>query len=162
MLLFRFSVLATMLMIASTAAAQSFEGYVTGGAGRWVHNTGSSGSLLSGAGGVEWLPTSHLGIAGEAGVLTSVSGDLAATLGIDARLHFRGSSPAGGWAPYVFAGYSPLRFFELSDQGLQFGAGIDHRLSGRRALRFELRDIARSSGSVRSHYWTARVGVTFR
>jgi hypothetical protein len=161
-MLFRLCVLATCLVIASTASAQSLEGYVAGGAGGFMHNTGSRGSLMVGAGGVEWLPTSHLGIGGEAGLLTSASGGLAATLGVDARLHFRGSSPADGWAPYAFVGYSPLRVFELSDQGLQFGGGIDSRLGPRRALRFELRDILRRSGSVTSHYLTARVGVTFR
>ena len=161
-MLFRFCVLVTLLLVAGTASAQSLEAYVTGGAGGWVHNTGSRGSLMVGAGGAEWLLTSHLGLGGEGGLLTSVSGDVAATLGVDARLHFRGTSPADSWAPYAFAGYSPLHFFEVSDQGLQFGGGIDYRLSPRRALRFELRDILRSSGSVTSHYWTARVGVTFR
>ena len=162
MLLFRLGVLVTLLFVADATSAQSLEAYVTGGAGGWVHNTGSRGSLMAGAGGVEWLPTPYVGIAGEAGVLTSTSGDLAATLGVDARVHFGGATPSGGWAPYAFAGYSPLRFFELSDQALQFGAGIDYRLSPRRALRFELRDIVRSGGSVTSHYWTARVGMTFR
>jgi hypothetical protein len=162
MLLFRLGVLATSLVVANAASAQSLEAYVTGGGGGWVHNTGSHGSLMVGAGGMEWLPIPHLGLAGEAGVLTSVSGDLAATLGVDARLHFRGTTPPGGWAPYAFAGYSPLRFFALSDQALQFGAGIDYRLSPRRAIRLELRDILRSGGSVTSHYWTARVGLTFR
>jgi hypothetical protein len=158
-MLFRISACVMFFMIAGPVSAQSLEGYVTG---RWVHDTGSSGSLMVGAGGVEWLPMPHLGIAGEAGVLTSVSGDLAATLAADARLHVRGTPLPGEWAPYVFAGYSPLRFFEMSDQGLTFGAGIDYRLSRGRALRLELRDILRRSGSVSSHYWTARVGVTFR
>jgi hypothetical protein len=162
MLLFRLGVLVTCLMAASGASAQSLEAYVAGGAGGWVHDTGSSGALMVGAGGVEWLPTAYVGIAGEGGLLTSPRGDLAATLGVDARLHLRGTSPPGGWAPYAFAGYSPLRFFELSDQGLQFGAGVDYRVSPRRALRFELRDILRRGGSVASHYWTVRVGVTFR
>ena len=161
MLLFRLIVLATVLIVASQASAQSFEAYVTGGAGRWVHNTGSSGPLLVGATGVEWLPTPYLGIAGEGGLLTSGSGDLAATLAVDARVHLRGASEPGTWAPYAFAGYSPLRFFEMSDQGLTFGAGIDYRLSPRRALRLEVRDILRQSGSVTSHYWTTRVGLTF-
>jgi hypothetical protein len=111
---------------------------------------------------VEWLPLPHLGIAGEGGLLASPRGDIAATLGVDARLHVLGTSRPGGWAPYAFAGYSPLRFFGLSDQALQFGAGADYRLSPRRALRLELRDILRSGGSVTSHYWTARVGVAFR
>ena len=162
MLLFRLGVLVTFIALASATSAQSLEGYVTGGAGGWVHDTGSSGSLMVGAGGVEWLPTPSFGIAAEGGLLTSPRGDFAATLGVDARLHFRGTSPPGGWAPYAFAGYSPLRFFELSDQGVQFGGGIDYRLGPRRALRFELRDILRHGGSVTSHYWTVRVGVTFR
>jgi hypothetical protein len=162
MLLFRLSALVIFTMVASAASAQSLEGYVTCGTGRWVHSSGNSGSLMVAAGGGEWLPTRHLGIAGEGGMLTSVSGDVAASLGVDARLHFRGASPPGEWAPYAFAGYSPLRFFELSDQGVQFGAGIDYRLSDRRALRLELRDIVRHSGTLTSHYWTARVGVTFR
>jgi len=157
MLLVRLGVLVTFLMAARAASAQSLEGYVTGGAGGWVHNTGSRGSLMVGAGGVEWLPAPYLGIGGEGGILMSPSGDLAATLGVDARLHFIGTSRPGGWAPY-----SPLRFFELSDQGLQFGGGIDYRVSPRRALRFELRDILRRGGSVTSHYWTVRVGMTFR
>jgi hypothetical protein len=162
MLLVRLGVLVTFLMVTRAASAQSLEGYVTGGAGGWVHNTGSRGSLMVGAGGVEWLPAPYLGIGGEGGILMSPSGDLAATLGVDARLHFTGTSRPGGWAPYAFAGYSPLRFFELSDQGLQLGGGIDYRVSPRRALRFELRDILRRGGSVTSHYWTVRAGMTFR
>ena len=117
---------------------------------------------MVGAGGVEWLLIPHLGIAGEGGLLLSPGGDIAATLGVDARVHFLGTPPPGGWGPYVCAGYSPLRFFELSDQALQFGAGVDYRLSPRRALRVELRDILRTGGSVTSHYWTVRVGVAFR
>jgi hypothetical protein len=162
MLLFRLAALATSLLVAHPAPAQSLEAYVTGGAGGWVHNTGSRGALMVGAGGVEWLPLPHVGIAGEGGLLLSPAGDIAATLGVDGRVHFLGTQSPGGWAPYAFAGYSPLRFFELSDQALQFGAGVDYRLSRRRALRFELRDILRTGGSVTSHYWTARVGVTFR
>lgn len=148
-------------MVAGPASAQSVEGYALGGVGRWLHDTGSGGTLMVGAGGVQWLPVPHVGIGGEGGVLTSVSGDLAAYLGVDARWHLR-ASPTRGWAPYVFVGYSPLRFVELSDQGLQYGAGADYRLSAHRALRVELRDILRHSGSVRTHYWTARAGVTFR
>ena len=151
-----------VLIFASAAAAQSVEGSVTGGIGRWVHDNGSSGALVSAAGGGEWLVTPALGLAGEGGLLASPRGDLAATLTIDARLHVGGSRPTATWVPYVFAGYSPLRFFEMSDQGLTYGAGVDHRLTPRRALRFELRDIVRRGGSVTSHYWTARVGVTFR
>jgi hypothetical protein len=162
MLLFRLGILVTVLMAASTASAQSVEAFVTGGAGRWVHNTGSSGPLMVGAGGVEWLPTPHLGIAGETGLLTSTSGPVAISVSAEARLHFGNRSSTGAWAPYVFAGYSPLRFFELSDHGLQYGAGIDYRLTPRRAVRFELRDIVRDGGLVKSHYWTARVGMTFR
>jgi len=162
MLLFRVGVLATFLVISGTASAQSLEGYVTGGAGRWVHNTGSSGGLMVGAGGVEWLPLPHFGVAGEAGLLTSSSAYMAILVGADARVHFRDRSSPEAWAPFVLVGYSPLRFFDLTDQGWQFGAGVDYRLSRRRALRFELRDILRHSGSVTSHYWTARVGVTFR
>ena len=162
MLLVRLGVFATCLLLASGTAAQPIEGYVAGGAGRWVHSTGTSGSLMVGAAGVEWLPTPYLGMAGEVGMLTSRGGDLAATLGVDARLHFRGTAPPGGWAPYAFAGYSPLRLFGLSDQGVQFGAGIDYRLSTRRALRLELRDILRRGGSVTSHYWTMRLGIAFR
>jgi hypothetical protein len=161
MLLFRLGVLVTLLMSAQAAEAQPFEAYVTGGAGRWVHNTGSSGPLLAVAGGVEWLPGPYFGIGGEGGLLAGTSGDIAATLGVDARVHFRGTTPPGGWSPYAFVGYSPLAFFDLSDQGVSVGAGLDYRLSDCRALRFELRDIFRSSGSVKSHYWTARVGVTF-
>jgi hypothetical protein len=162
MLLFRFAMLATVLMTASTASSQSLEAFVTGGAGRWVHNTGSSGPLIVGAGGVEWLPTPHLGIAGETGLLTSTSGPVAISVSAEARLHFGNRSATGAWAPYVFAGYSPMRFFELSDHGVQFGAGIDYRLTPGRALRFELRDIVRDGGLVKSHYWTVRVGMTFR
>jgi hypothetical protein len=127
---------------------------------RAAHNSGSRGSLVVGAGGVEWLATPYFGIAGEGGVLTSFSGGLLFSLGAGGRVHARGPSAPGEWAPYVFAGYAPLKFFELSDQGAQFGAGIDYRLRPRRALRFEVHDLLRRSVSVTSHYWTARGGVT--
>jgi hypothetical protein len=163
MVLIRLGIVATLLLTASAAAAQSaVEGYVTCGVGQWVHNNRTSGSLLVGAFGVEWLPTPYFGIAGEGGAFTSLSGGLVFSLGADARVHFRGTPAPGQWAPYAFVGYSPLRTFDLSDQGPQFGAGVDYRLSRRRAVRFELREILRRSVSVTSHYWTARVGVTFR
>jgi outer membrane protein with beta-barrel domain len=153
----------TFVVVASAAFAQSsVEGYVTGGGGQWVHNNGSRGSLVVGAGGVEWLPAPYFGIAGEAGALTSFSGDLLFSVGADARVHILGTPGPGEWGPYAFAGYSPLKFFELSDHGPQFGAGVDYRLSRGRALRFEVRDILRRSSSVTSHYWTARLGMTFR
>lgn len=161
-MLCRIVLLTSLLMGAGSASAQTLEGYVTGGAGHWSHNTGSSGELIVGAAGLEWLPSPQFGIAGEGGLLTSLNGDLAATVGVDARVHFNRSPEPGQWAPYAFVGYSPLRFFELSDQGVSFGGGVDYRLSPRRALRFEVRDILRSSGSVDSHYLTARVGLTFR
>jgi hypothetical protein len=162
MLLFRLAVLVISLTVATAVSAQSFEAYVTGGAGGFVHSTGGSGPLMAGAGGAEWLTTQRLGLAADAGLLIGPHGDLAVTLGLDARLRLRGRTPADGWAPHVFVGYSPLRFFDLSDQGLQFGAGLDYRLSPGRALRFEFRDIMRDGGSVSSHYWTVRVGMTFR
>jgi hypothetical protein len=87
---------------------------------------------------------------------------MAVTVAVDARFHFTGPQTPGQWAPYAFVGYSPLRFFELSDQGLTFGGGVDYRLSARRAVRIEVRDIMRSGGSVESHYLTARVGFAFR
>ena len=157
-------VLLTLLSLACphSASAQTFEAYVFGGAGRWVHNTGSSGPLVVGGGGGEWMPTRHLGIAGDAGLLTSPGGSVGLAVSVDVRLHFRAGSAAGTWAPYVFAGYTPFGLFDRSDQGLQYGTGADYRLSARRALRLEVRDILRESGSVRSHYWTARVGLTFR
>jgi hypothetical protein len=162
-MLFRAIVLIAIIVVAAPAYAQPpVEAYVTGGLGRWVHSTGNSGSLVVGAGGVEWLPAPYFGIAGEGGVFTSLSGDLLFSVGIDARVHFRGMPEPGKWAPYAFAGYSPLAFFEASDQGAQFGVGVDYRLSRRRAIRFEVRDILRHSVSLTSHYWTARVGVTFR
>lgn len=162
MLLFRLALLGPCLALASAGSAQSLEGYVTGGAGRWVHSTGSSGPLLAAAGGAEWLATRHVGIGGEGGLLLSPSGDVAATLAVDARLHLLGTTPRGRWAPYVCAGYTPLRLFELSDQGAVVGAGLDYRLSARRAVRLEVRDLLRSGGSVRTHYWTVRAGLTFR
>jgi hypothetical protein len=163
MVLARLGVVVMFVMVAADAAAQSsFETYVAAGMGRWVHNIGTSGSLIVGAGGVEWLPAPVVGIGVEGGAFTSVRGDLLLSMGVDARVHFRGTPPPGEWAPYALVGYSPLKFFELSDQGAQFGAGVDYRLSPRRALRFEVRDILRRSVSVRSHYWTARVGLTFR
>lgn len=162
-MLFRIVVLATLILfIAGSASAQSLEGYVTGGVGRWSHDNGSSGELFAGAVGLEWLLVPKLGIAAEGGLLTNLNGDLAATVAVDVRLHFTGAPEAGEWAPYAFVGYSPLRFFELSDHGVTFGGGIDYRLSQRRALRFELRDIQRNGGSITSHYLTARVGLTFR
>ena len=162
MVLLRLGVVVTVLTVASAAYAQSVEGYVTAGAGQWLHSNGNSGSLLAGAGGVEWLPAPYFGVAGEGGVLTSLSGGLVFSVGVDARVHFRGTTAPGQWAPYAFVGYSPLRTFDLSDHGPQFGAGADYRLSRRHALRLEVRDIMRQSGSVTSHYWTARVGVTVR
>jgi len=45
-MLFRLVGAAILLTVASVAFAQSaVEGYVTGGAGQWVHSTGSRGSL---------------------------------------------------------------------------------------------------------------------
>ena len=162
-MLLRLIVFMTFIGVASSAYAQSpVEAYVTGGVGRWVHSNNNSGSLVVGAAGVEWLPAPYFGVGGEGGVFTSADGGLLFSLGIDARVHFRGAAAPGEWAPYVFAGYSPLAFFEASDHGAQFGGGVDYRLSRRRAIRFEVRDILRESGSIRSHYWTARVGVTFR
>ena len=117
---------------------------------------------MVGAAGAEWLAAPRFGIAGEAGILTSLGGDMAATLSVDARLHPSGTPSQGQWAPYVFVGYSPMRFFELSDQGLTFGGGVDYHVSARRAVRFEVRDIMRSGGSVESHYLTARVGFALR
>jgi hypothetical protein len=161
--LFRFIVAVPLLAVASVAPAQSsLEVYVAGGLGQFVHSSAGSGSLGVGAVGVEWLPIPHLGIAGEGGAFASFSGDLLFSLGTDARVHFLGAPTLGGWAPYAFVGYSPLKFFELTDHGPQFGAGVDYHVGPHRALRFEVRDILRRSASVNSHYWTARVGVTFR
>jgi hypothetical protein len=161
MLLFRLTVLVISLTVATAASAQSLEAYVTGGTGGWVHSTGGRGTLMAGAGGVEWLPAQQLGIAGDGGLLISPRGDFALALGVDVRWHPRGTTPQDGWAPYAFVGYSPLRLLEMSDQGLQFGAGLDYRLSPDRALRFEFRDIMRDGGAVSSHYWTMRIGMTF-
>jgi hypothetical protein len=146
---------------AAASAQVPFEGYVIGGLGQWVHNTGSSGPLVVGAAGIEWRPLTAVGIAGEGGVFTSSSGGVLFSLGVDARLHFRGTA-AGMWKPYVLAGYSPLNFFGLTDHGVQFGGGADYRLRGGRAIRLEVRDVLRRSAAISSHYWTARVGVTFR
>ena len=159
---FRLALVTAFLIGAGSASAQSLEGYVAGGAGGWWHDTGTSGELLVGAAGAEWLAARRFGIAGEAGFLTNLGADMAVTVAVDARFHFTGSQAPGQWAPYAFVGYSPLRFFELSDQGLTFGGGADYRLSARRAVRIEVRDIMRSGGSVESHYLTARVGFAFR
>lgn len=156
------ALLVLLLLLPTSLRAQSLEGYVTGGLGGWVHDTGGRGTLLAAAGGAEWLAASHLGVAGEGGVLLSPRGDIAATSGIDVRWHLLGTRADRRWAPYAFAGASPLRFLELSDQGWQVGAGVDSRLGPRRAVRIEVRDILRTSGLVSSHYWTLRVGLTFR
>jgi hypothetical protein len=154
----------TLVVLLPTAAyAQpAMEGYVMGGAGQWMHNNGSRGALLVAAGGVEWRPAAHLGIAGEGGLFTSRDGGFLFSVGADARLHFRPAAAPRTWAPYVFAGYSPLKFFGLTDHGVQFGGGADYRLDENRAIRLELRDILRESGSISTHYWTVRVGMTFR
>jgi hypothetical protein len=160
--LWRTLIFITFIGIVTPAHAQSpVEAYVAGGLGRWVHSNTNSGTLAVGAAGVEWLAAPYLGIGGEGGVFPS-DDSVMFSLGVDARVHFRGVTGPGEWAPYVLVGYSPLKFFEASDHGAQFGGGVDYRLSRRRAIRFELRDILRESGTIRSHYWTARVGVTFR
>lgn len=161
-MLFRLIVSIVVLLGAGQAVAQPFEGYVTAGAGGWVHSTGGRGPLLSAAAGGEWLATRYVGVGGEGGVLVSPRGGLAATLAVDARLHLLGTTPRGNWAPYLLAGYTPLRLFEASDQGLHVGGGVDYRLSPSRAVRVEVRDILRRGGSVSTHYWTVRVGLTFR
>ena len=80
---------------------------------------------------------------------------------VDGRLHFRDGRAMRTWAPYVLGGYSRLWSFELTDNALHFGGGVDYRLNEGRAVRLEFRDIRRES-DVTSHYWTARVGVTSR
>ena len=161
-MLFRLIVSSIVLLGAAQTTAQPFEGYVTTGAGGGVHRTGGRGTLLSAAAGGEWLASRHVGVGGEGGVLVSPRGDLATTLAVDARLHLLGATPRGRWAPYLLAGYTPLRFFEASDQGLHIGGGVDYRLSPGRAIRVEVRDILRRGGSISTHYWTVRVGLTFR
>ena len=159
--MFRFVVLSAVLAMASPAFAQSsVEGYLAGGAGAWS-NPSTSGSLFAGVGGVEWRLSPFAGIAAEGGVMTTLRGGLALIVGADGRAHFGDSRTPHHWAPYALGGYSRLAFFEGSDNAVQLGAGADYRLSSRRALRIEIRDLIRSS-NVTSHYWTARIGLSFK
>ena len=146
--------------VAPASAQVRPEAYVIGGAGKWSNNF-TSGTLVGGAGGLEVLLTPHVGAGAEVGALASGSGGLMLAVSVDGRLHFRDGRAMRTWAPYAVGGYSRLWFFERTDNALHFGAGIDYRVSAGRAVRLELRDIRRGSG-VTSHYWTARVGVTFR
>jgi hypothetical protein len=142
------------------AAHGSADVYVNGAAGTWANNF-SSGSLVGGGGGAEWLVAPQVGVAGEVQVLTTLTGGFMAMAGVDSRVHLHSTRVAGEWSPYALAGYARLRFFEAADHALQFGAGVDHALGASRAIRFEVRDLVRQSG-VTSHYWTVRVGVAFR
>jgi hypothetical protein len=155
--------------VVTPASAQSaVSPYIVGAAGGWRSarsgdrmTTAGSGTLAGAAGGVEWLPFPHLGLAGEAGIFASQSGSVMMTAGGDARVCFAGGRSAGAWSPYVLGGYARLGFFEASDHALQVGAGADYRTS-RGALRIELRDlIRRSSSTLTWHYWTMRIGYVF-
>lgn len=154
---------AALVLAALTAPARAqhvFEPYVTGGAGRWS-NDFTAGALAGAAGGMEWLPAPRVGIGGEAALLGSFGGDLLFTAGADARIHLRQDADVGVLAPYVFAGYSRLTFFEVSGNAVQYGGGVDYRVRPGRAVRLEFRDHVRQSG-VTSHYWTIRAGLAFR
>ena len=154
-------VLLSVIAFASPAFAQRpVEGYVSGGVGSWSNNF-NSGALFGGAGGVEGRVAPHVGIGGEVGTFTTIRGDLLLSVGVDGRAHFGSPQASGQWSPYVLAGYSRLTSFEQSDNALQFGVGADYRTGPHRGVRLELRDLVRQSG-VTSHYWTVRLGLTFR
>lgn len=151
---------ASILSAVSASAQVQPEAYVVAAGGGWSNNF-ASGALAGGGGGIEILFSPYFGAAGETSLLSTAGGDLLMPISVDGRAHFVNGSATGMWAPFALAGYSRLTFFEAADHAAHFGIGADYRTSAKRAMRLEFRDIVRQTG-VTSHYWTVRVGVTFR
>jgi hypothetical protein len=134
--------------------------YAVGALGGWT-GPFSSGSLFGAAGGAEAVIDERLGLGGELGVVAN-QGNALLTFSAGPSLRFRRAS-SSRVVPFVAGGYTLLQFFELADHGYHVGAGVDVGGGDRHALRVEFRDVIRPthlSGPV--HYWSVRVGMSFR
>lgn len=155
---FWLSVLMVLVSVALAAAQRSPEGYLVGAAGGWTTGR-SGGGLLGAAAGAEFPVASRLDVGGEGGVLGGADGGLLIlSLSVRGDLVNRTDHRV---TPFVVGGVSGLLSFGGPERALHFGGGIDYRPADRRPLRFEFRDIITRAGR-QSHFWSFRVGMTFR
>ena len=146
------------MLLAAPAAAQGLEGYAAGAFGGWSHRF-NSGSLFGGTVGVDIGVAPAVAIEIDGALVGGASGNLLLALSPGAKVRFRRWVP-NTVAPFVVGGYSYLHFFEGVSHAFNIGGGVDYPLSESRAVRVEVRDMIRRD--FPSHYFTVRVGVTFR
>ena len=153
-----FFVLAILVLIPTSVLAQEsrVEGYVAGAAGRWS-NRFTSGSLAGVTGGVDVAVTPFVAAEFDGSLLAS--GGLLLGLSPGTKVRFQRWEPQKVM-PFVAGGYSYLQFFEGSRHAFNVGGGVEYAFNDSRALRIEVRDMIRRD--FPSHYFTVRVGVTFR
>lgn len=150
---------AVLLSAVPISAQSQVERYSVASAGGW-HNRATGGSLFGAGAGVEVRPNAVFGAAIEGGLLIAPGGGggFALPLSFDGRLHLDDGQRIRRWSPFALAGYTFLLFPEGAHNAAHFGVGADYRMTARRAIRVEIRDIRR--GGYVSHYWGARIGMT--
>jgi hypothetical protein len=151
------AVAAALFVPASARAQVGIEAHASGGLGGW--SSRSSGSALgSGSGGAGVMVAGIAGVEFDVTVLAN-PGNAALALSPGGRVRLM--RPAEGRpVPFLTAGYTHLSFFEGEADAFNVGGGLEYPLSRHRMLRFEFRDIVRRDWP--SHFWTVRVGMTFR
>lgn len=151
------AIAAALLVPGRVQAQVGVEAHATGGFGGWS-GPYSGSPLVSGSGGAGVMVAGIAGVEFDMAVLAN-PGNAAFAPSLNGRVRLLRTS-SGRPTPFVTAGYTHLYFFEGEADAFNVGGGLELPLSRHRMLRFEVRDIVRRDWP--SHFWTFRVGMTFR
>ena len=140
------------------ASAQRSHGYVFAGPSG-ISGADVASSNLNFGGGGEWRLTGGVGLGVETGAFIP-KGDASASVGVASVNGYFHFPSKGKIDPYVTGGYS-LLFRSGTDNGGNFGFGVNLWLFRSLGLKLEFRDHVVSSGGATSHWWGGRVGLNF-
>jgi hypothetical protein len=149
--------------LAGLAAAQSGRGYVFLGPGERSTSGNSQATYYVGGGG-ELLLAKGVGAGVEAqGVLPSrrVGSESFGIFSLNAYYHPLLERRPGKLDPFVTTGYS-LAFRTDTANLWNVGGGMNYWFHDKMGLLVEFRDHPWKTGSVTTHYWGFRFGISFR
>ena len=136
-------------------------GFFGVGAATWE---GESDGTWHVGGGAEALFKDAFGVGAEIGYLNwfEEGSDGLGILSVNGSYHFNGGAVSGRWRPFVTGGYTLGFDSEESVNLFNIGGGVDYWMKPKVGLRLEFRDHIWSGGDENIHFWSFRVGITFR